>query len=163
MQPDRVVEVAARRSGCRYVPEESSSAILSPPMAQDKVQLARVLFELWAKRDYDGLMSVSKPDVEIYSRFASLGGEPYRGREGLTRWIAEIEATFGRFDVTTDDFRDLEDSVLILGSIRLQGKGSGIEMDQPMGWLFELEDGKLARMRFYSSHAEALEASGLES
>jgi ketosteroid isomerase-like protein len=131
-------------------------------MAQDNVQLARDLFERWAKRDYDALMADAKPDVEIYSRFASLGGEPYRGREGVVRWIAEIEATFGRFDVSTDDFRDLADSVLILGSIRLQGKGSGIEMDQPMGWLLELEDGKLARMRFYSSHAEALEAAGLE-
>ena len=132
-------------------------------MAKDNVQLARDLFANWANRDYDGLMAVSKPDVEIFSRFASLGGEPYRGREGLARWIAEIEAIFGRFDVSTDDFRDLEDRVLILGHIRLQGKGSGIEMDQPMGWLLELEDGKLARMRFYSSHAEALEASGLES
>jgi ketosteroid isomerase-like protein len=145
------------------VPKKSKLGDMLAPMAHGNIELARDLFDRWAKRDYDGLMSVSKSDVEIYSRFASLGGEPYRGREGLRRWIAEIEATFGRFDVSTDDFRDLEDRVLILGSIHLQGKGSGIEMDQPMGWLFELEDGKLARMRFYSSHAEALEASGLES
>jgi ketosteroid isomerase-like protein len=132
-------------------------------VAQDNVELARDLFERWAKRDYDALMAAAKPDVEIYSRFASLGGEPYRGREGVMRWIAEIEAIFGRFEVRTDDFRDLTDRVLVLGDIRLQGKGSGIEIDQPMGWLLELEDGKLARMYFYSSHAEALEASGLES
>jgi ketosteroid isomerase-like protein len=131
-------------------------------MPRDNIELARDLFEHWAKRDYDALMADAKPDVEIYSRFASLGGEPYRGREGVVRWIAEIEAIFGRFDVSTDDFRDLEDGVLILGSIRLQAKGSGIEMDQPMGWFLELEEGKLARMRFYSSHAEALGAAGLE-
>jgi ketosteroid isomerase-like protein len=163
MQPDRVVEVALRRVGMSLCAERIEAWEYFATMGQDNVQLARDLFEQWANRDYDGLMAVSKPDVEIYSRFAALGGEPYRGREGLTRWIAEIEATFGRFDVSTEDFRDLEDSVLILGSIRLKGKGSGIEMDQPMGWLLELEDGKLARMRFYSSHREALEASGLES
>jgi ketosteroid isomerase-like protein len=132
-------------------------------MSPGNVELARDLFERWAERDYDALMEASKSDVEIYSRFASLGGEPYRGRDGLERWIAEIEANFGRFEVRTDDFRDLGDRVLILGDIQLRGRTSGIEMDQPMGWLLELEDGKLARMFFYSSHAEALEASGLES
>jgi ketosteroid isomerase-like protein len=127
-------------------------------MSQENVELARDLFEHWAERDYDALMVAAKPDVEIFSRFASLGGEPYRGPVGVRRWIAEIEAIFGRFEVRTSDFRDLGDRVLVLGDIQLQGKASGIEIDQPMGWLLELEDGKLARMFFYSSHAEALEA-----
>jgi ketosteroid isomerase-like protein len=129
-------------------------------MAQN-LELARDLFERWRARDYDALMEAAQPDVEIFSRFSSLGGEPYRGPDGVRRWIAEIEATFGRFDVRTSDFRDLGDRVLVLGGIRLQGKASGIEIDQPMGWLLELRGGKLARMFFYSSHAEALEAAGL--
>ena len=131
-------------------------------MSQQNLELARDLFEHWRERDYDALMEAAVPDVEIYSRFASLGGEPYRGEDGVRRWIAEIEGTFGRFDVRTTDFQDLRDRVLVLGDIRLQGKGSGIEIDQPMGWLLELQDGKLARMFFYSSHAEALEAAAAE-
>jgi ketosteroid isomerase-like protein len=130
-------------------------------MSQQNLELARDLFERWTARDFDALMEVAVPNVEIFSRFASLGGEPYRGEEGLRRWIAEIEASFGQFDVHTSDFRDLGDRVLVLGDIRLEGKVSGIQMDQPMGWLLELEDGRLARMFFYSSHAEALEAAGL--
>ena len=129
-------------------------------MSQQNVELARDLFDRWRARDFDALMEVAVPDVEIYSRFASLGGEPYRGEEGVRRWVAEIEASFGQFDVHTSDFQDFGDRVLVLGDIRLQGKVSGIEMDQPMGWLLELERGKLARMYFYSSHAEALEAVG---
>jgi ketosteroid isomerase-like protein len=30
-----------------------------------------------------------------------------------------------------------------------------------LGWVWELEDGRVARMRDYFTHAEALEAAGL--
>src|SRR5213596_1933929 len=130
-------------------------------MSQQDVELVRDLFEQWSAGNYESFIESAQPDVEFFSRFASLGGEPYRGAEGIRQWIEEIKMTFGRFEVRTSDFRDLGDRVLALGSIGLQGKASGIEIEQPMGWLFELQGGKLARMFFYSSHAEALEAAGL--
>jgi len=126
---------------------------------EQNVELARDLFELWSARNYDGFLVAAHPDVEIFSRFASLGGEPYRGLEGVRTWTAEIEQSFGKFEVRVDDFRDLgSDRVLALGAIDLEGRTSGIEIEQPMGWLLELRDGKLVRLFFYSSHAEALEA-----
>jgi ketosteroid isomerase-like protein len=130
-------------------------------MSQGNVELARELFEHWSARDYEFLIRAADPEVEIFSRFASLGGEPFKGPDGVRRWIAEIDAAFGRFEVRTSEFRDLGDRALVLGGIRLQGKASGIEIEQPMGWLLQLRGGKLARMFFYSSHAEALEAAGL--
>jgi ketosteroid isomerase-like protein len=131
-------------------------------MSQKNVELARDLFKLWRARNYDRFLLAAHPDVEIFSRFASVGGEPYRGPEGVRTWTAEIEQSFGKFEVRADDFRDLGgDRILALGAIDLEGRTSGIEIEQPMGWLFELRDGKLARIFFYSSHAEALEAVGL--
>ena len=130
-------------------------------MSQENVELVRDLFELWSARNYEEFIEYAHPDVEIFSRFASLGGEPYRGPEGVRTWVAEIEQSFGKFQVRADDFRDLGDQVLVLGAINLEGRTSGIEIEQPMGWLFELRDGKLARMLFYSSHAEALRAASL--
>jgi ketosteroid isomerase-like protein len=127
-------------------------------MSQKNVELARDLFEQWSAGNYESLIESAHPDVEIFSRFASFGGEPFRGPEGVRQWVAEIEQTFGRFKVRTDDFLDLGDRVLALGRINLEGKASGIEIEQPMGWLLEMHDGKLARMFFYSSHAEAREA-----
>jgi ketosteroid isomerase-like protein len=130
-------------------------------MSQENLELVHDLFELWTGRNYEKFMEYAHPDVELFSRFASLGGEPYRGPEGVRTWVAEIEQSFGRFQVRADDFRDLGDRVLVLGAINLEGRTSGIEIEQPMGWLLELRDGKLARVLFYSSHAETLEAAGL--
>ena len=41
------------------------------------------------------------------------------------------------------------------------GKGSGVPVEWKVGQVYELEDGRSARVRNYLSHAEALEAAGL--
>jgi hypothetical protein len=48
----------------------------------------------------------------------------------------------------------------VLGRVHFRGKASGIEMRHPFAWVCEMRDGTLARMLFYSSHAEAREAVG---
>ena len=52
--------------------------------------------------------------------------------------------------------------VLALGVLHLRGKGSGVEMEQPVGNVWEIRDGKAVSMDFYGSHADALEAVGLQ-
>jgi hypothetical protein len=41
------------------------------------------------------------------------------------------------------------------------GKSSGVQVELEMGQVFELEEGRLIRVRWYLSHAEAIEAAGL--
>jgi hypothetical protein len=48
-------------------------------MSEENVELARDLFEQWGAGAYEPLIETADPGVEIFSRFASLGGEPYRG------------------------------------------------------------------------------------
>ena len=76
-------------------------------------------------------------------------------------WLADIQQSFERFDLWLDDVRDLGDDVLALGGIELRARGSGLDMKQPMGWVIEFREGRVARMQFYSHPAQALEAAGL--
>jgi ketosteroid isomerase-like protein len=101
--------------------------------------------------------------VEIWSKYASLdeGGGPYRGHAGMRKWRAEIDRNFELHEVFADDVRDLGGKVLVLGGVHFRGEASGLDMRHPFAWVCEMRDGALARMFFYSSHAEALEAAGL--
>jgi hypothetical protein len=45
--------------------------------------------------------------------------------------------------------------------LRVAGPDSGVEIDQPGGAVYELQDGKIARGRSYLSHSGPLEAVGL--
>jgi ketosteroid isomerase-like protein len=69
--------------------------------------------------------------------------------------------SFERFDLWLDDVRDLGDEVLAIGGLNLRARGSGLDMKEPMGWVVEFRDGRVARMRFYAQPADALEAVGL--
>jgi ketosteroid isomerase-like protein len=43
----------------------------------------------------------------------------------------------------------------------MRGHGSGVEFNQPLGWVIEIREGKLRGLRFFLDPAEALQAAGL--
>jgi ketosteroid isomerase-like protein len=51
--------------------------------------------------------------------------------------------------------------VLVLGDLHMRGRESGIELDQPMGWLLTFRDGRLLRYEVYLDHLDARRAAGL--
>ena len=80
----------------------------------------------------------------------------------MREWLADIQQSFERFDLWLDDLRDLGDEVLAIGGINLRARGRGLDLKEPMGWVFEVRDGRLARMRFYAQPADALESVALQ-
>jgi ketosteroid isomerase-like protein len=125
------------------------------------VELVREGFTRLNRGDYDFFVSNTTTNVELFSRFGSLTGEPYRGHAGVREWMAEMEQNFELFEPWWDELRDLGDKVLALGGVRFRARGSGVEMNDPMGWVVELHEGRVARIRFYDGPTEALEAAGL--
>ena len=60
---------------------------------QSDVELIREAFQRCNERDVEYWIRHAHPDVEIWSKYASLdeGGGPYRGHAGLREWRAEID------------------------------------------------------------------------
>jgi ketosteroid isomerase-like protein len=129
-------------------------------VAQNDVEVIREAFERWNTGDIDYWIEHADPEVEIWSKYAALeqGGEPYRGHDGMREWRAEIDRNFESHLVIAQEVRDVGGAVLVLGSVRFRGTTSGSEMEYPFGWVCEMCGGTLARMWFYSSHAEAVDA-----
>jgi ketosteroid isomerase-like protein len=130
-------------------------------MSQENVELVRQGFIRWNRGDRDFFLDIAAPDIELFSRFGSLTGKPYRGHAGVREWLAEIQHNFERFELWLDEVRDLGEEVLAIGGIHLRARGSGVDMRERMGWVIEFRDGRVARMRFYAQPEEALEAVGL--
>jgi ketosteroid isomerase-like protein len=132
-------------------------------MSSDNVELVRAGFAVWRAGDYDRvvdfLLANAAPDVEIHSRFGALSGNAYQGHDGLRAWLAEIQESFDRFEPWLDEARDAGDSrVLALGGIRFRARGSGIDMAERLGWVCEFRRGRLRRLMFYGTPADAIEA-----
>ena len=139
-------------------------------MSRPPVELVRDAFAHWQVGDYgvllDFFLTRSTPDVELCSRLAGVGGETYRGHDGLRAWLADIQENFERFTPWQEDVREAgSDRVVAVGGISFRARESGVDMDVPWGWIYEFSEGQLSRMLFYGSPGEALEAAeagGLE-
>ena len=112
--------------------------------------------------DAEEMLSYIDPEGELHS--AIVGGAEanvYRGHEGFRRWVADWFESFEKVRTEWSEFRDLDTRVLAFGHVKARGRGSGMELDSPMGWVFTARGGKIVKAEGFLSRAEALEAVGL--
>jgi ketosteroid isomerase-like protein len=128
----------------------------------ENLEIAKQMFVWWNVGDREPVAETLDPEVEIHGPLSSTKGTPYRGPEGLEQWIADVDEQFEEWYSRPGEWLELNDSrVLILGELHMRGRGSGVELDQPMGWLITVRDGRLLRMDVYTDHDEARRAAGL--
>ena len=116
----------------------------------------------WARREYDVAFRNWHEDVEWYPDVVGTleGNDAYRGHEGLRRWSEAIEDVFDRVESDVTEVRDLGDRMVVLGTTKVYGKGSGMAVEEPLAFVLDMRDGKVARAVSYRNHARGLEAAG---
>jgi ketosteroid isomerase-like protein len=86
----------------------------------------------------------------------------YRGRDGFVEFMRVWTEDFERWSVRLEQLIDAgDDRVVALLHQWATGKGSGVPVELQYALVYELEDGRVIRMRNYLSLQEALEAVGL--
>jgi ketosteroid isomerase-like protein len=134
-------------------------------MSQENVELARRTWELWNQGAADDEIARRLAlDVEWHHQIGL--GTPaegiYRGREEVLKLSATLRDSFGVARVEIEDVRDLTPTeVLVLGTMHLEGRGSGAAVTTPFGAVTEVLDGLVVRQRFWTDQTRALEAAGL--
>jgi ketosteroid isomerase-like protein len=126
------------------------------------VQLIRTAFERWNAGDRKPPLELFDPDVEIRTAIGdAFRGEPFRGHEGAREWLAGLDENFETWDLVPEEFLERGETIVVLGRIRARGRGSGIELDQDVGWVFHIRDGKMLRLHTFLDREEALAAGGI--
>jgi ketosteroid isomerase-like protein len=83
------------------------------------------------------------------------------GPDGMRRFLADTADTFDLFKALYTDVRDLGEGRLVaIGTIRMRGRGSGVESDVPTAAVVEFRDGLLLRYKDYGEARLALQAAG---
>ena len=131
-------------------------------MTQSNTDLVREAFKRWNRDDHEWVLDHIHPEAVIDVVSAQLAeGAPFRGHDGYRQWMATMQESFERWESHAESFRDQGDNVIVLGQQHLRGRGSGIELEQQTGWIFEVHDGKITRFQAFFSHEEALAAGGI--
>jgi ketosteroid isomerase-like protein len=100
------------------------------------------------------------PEV-VFEPLRSRTEGAFVGHEGMRQFIADTDEMFEVFNVSYTDVRDLGERVLAIGSIRMRGKVSGVEIDVPTAVIAAFRDGLLWRFKDYGDARSALRAAGV--
>ena len=134
-------------------------------MSQKNVETVRRAIEAWNADDLDAFLAELDADLEWHPSIEpGLEGRAtiYRGLDGARKaWREYRGEAWERLTSRPQEFRDLGESVLLLGQMDFTARTTGIEFSQEVAELFEFRRGKIIRARDFLTHAEALEAAGL--
>ena len=126
-------------------------------MSQENVAVVRQMYDAFHSGDAEGAIDHFTLDVAVDARDHP-DAQAGRGHEALVRIIGSWVAAFDEWSEEIEEMRDLGDHILVAAKQRGRGKGTGIETELRYALLYEVEDGKISRMTFYSDVGEALEA-----
>ena len=130
-------------------------------MSQENIETYRSGMEAINRGDIEGALRHIDPDV-VFEPLRSPVQGAYRGHRGVREWFADTVESFDSFRIDHTEVRDLgEDRVLVIGTLHVRGKNSGIETDVPTAGIATFRAGRMATFRDYAEREAALEAAGL--
>jgi ketosteroid isomerase-like protein len=135
-------------------------------MSQENVETVRRLYDAAARRDSAAVLALYDPDVEVDNSrglFGEVtGGRVYRGHEELLRGFHDLFEVWEGWENVCEELIDAGDQVISVSSARGRGRTSGLEVEwKEEAGIWTVREGRIVRVVWFPSRAEALEAAGL--
>jgi ketosteroid isomerase-like protein len=124
-------------------------------MSKEQLELVRRAFDAYSRGDPEALVALCDPQFEMH--LTGVAGEAvrYAGADGIHEMCRDMAESWCAFAVEIEEVHDLDDRVLVIGEHRTRGRVSGIDVAARRGWLLELRDGSLIRLRSFRDPEEA--------
>jgi ketosteroid isomerase-like protein len=128
---------------------------------EENVETVHRLAAAVSRRDLPQVLELTDPQVEWRPFIAALTeSRHYRGHDGIRQYLSDLDETFETFRTNIDDLLGVGDVVVGVGHIQYRGKGSGIETEMRVGWVFKLREGKVLQVRAFREPEKALDQVG---
>jgi ketosteroid isomerase-like protein len=131
-------------------------------MSNENVKIVQDGIAAWNRRDAELWLTYAAPEIEwVPAGPAAVESAVYNGYDEVSRGLEAVWDTWEVFEFGESEVRDLGDSVLWLGHVKMRGGTSHVELDQEFALHSLLSGGKLIRVQAFLSWREALQALGL--
>ena len=129
-------------------------------MSQGSVELVRTVLGQWARGDFRSGSDLFAADFEWKQRPDAVEPGSHRGGS-IGAALRELFGVWENYRIEADEYIDAGDRTVVVGRARGTARGSGMELDQSLFFLWTARDGKLASVELFRDRADALEAVGL--
>jgi ketosteroid isomerase-like protein len=108
--------------------------------------LVRRAYDALNRRDFEALAAIADPEFEMDLTERVLNPATYTGAEGMLRFLGEVDDLWTSMEISVEQMLERGDEVLAVLLVKLEGRGSGVELESRIAQRWTLRDGKLLRM-----------------
>ena len=130
-------------------------------MSRENVEISRRLNEAFNRGDLATVLGLLDPGVEWWDRADDPGATVYRGHDGYSKHLADIDADVVELQVEIKEVIDAGDYVIAAVRVHGRGRASGAPFEEYEVHALRFREGKATELREYRTVAEALETLGL--
>jgi ketosteroid isomerase-like protein len=136
-------------------------------LTREAAEIVRATVDAFNRHDTAGFLEGLDEDVEWVPLRAVLDGDVYRGHSGARRFVADMDEDMEGRQIRLDEVFEVGAYVVAYGAVTGKGRGSGMDLEFPIGWVVGLSGGRISYLRAYTEREDALKAaqdaeSGLE-
>ena len=131
-------------------------------MSEDNVEIVQRAFAASADSGIEAVLPFYAEDIVLYSVPEWPDDSEYHGHEGAMKLERQWTENFDEFGFEVQALHDAGDSVVATTEMVGRIKGTRDPVTQRIGMLsWDFQDGRIRRVRYFTSWALALEAAGL--
>ena len=129
--------------------------------AEQHLRLLRRFTDAFNRRDLDAFLRCCDPDVEIVSGGVLIGAPTYHGPDGVEQFFRDTAAAWEELQLEARDVVPVgADTLVIVGEAYGKGKTTGVPFRERRAARIRFAAGRVARLEFFATERDALEAAG---
>jgi ketosteroid isomerase-like protein len=129
-------------------------------MLEENEEIIRAAYPAFNRRDW--AKAFDKTDAEFTLTVEGLpDASPRRGLQAAQTTIEEGLTAWDGFSYEVDELRESGEQIVALLTIRARPKGTTAEIENRVGHVWTLRDGKVVSIHTFPDREQALEAAGL--
>ena len=130
--------------------------------SQENMKVVEAFFDAYNARNSEAMDRLLHPDAEI-TTISARRGLPDHWRQGTTqRYFEQLDEAWTGLRIEVEDYRDVGDRVVALGTLRGAGMYSHIEVVSEFATVFVVKNSQILVVDSYDDWNAGLEAAGLE-
>lgn len=130
-------------------------------VSQTDIETLRLGYEAFNRGDWDGVFRAAHPDFELKTADRVTNPGTYRGPEEARRFFEDLFVPFEEVTSEPQKFFQRGNQIVVFVTVRSRPTGSVGVVENRIGHLWTMHDGKVLRLEIFPEREKALEAAGL--
>jgi uncharacterized protein len=130
-------------------------------MSQADIETLRLGYEAFSRGDWEAAFRGAHPDLELKTADRVTNPGTYRGQEEVKRFFEDQLEPFEEVTAEPQEFFDHGDRIVVFVRMRFRPRGSSAQVENRIGHVWTMRDGKVVRFEVFPEREKALEAVGL--